>query len=435
MAAPPRRPAAADRVRPPEGAGGFAPRGGDGPPPIEHPSFPPARRPDPSEGQAGRAPEPFVPNGNAPNGGAPHGGAPNGGSPNGGSPNGAAPHGATAFGGAPNGAPPRRPQGPPPGHWSAGPGPAPQARPLPPEPQGPPNGRPYGHDDGPAAQAWGPRDAPRPGGPYGPPPGAADDGPDEIPTSRLGARRPAPTADDDGGPPTQFGAPPLDDEHDGPRPHPADAGPPTGACDPYTDDYDDRQGDDDLGRDDRGYESRGYDADPRYDDRHGPAGYDDGPGSADGGRTGVLAPERPQDDDYDDYEDHGELAAGAVEEDEPPRRRSGRRGAVTDSGAQPPAGLDGDTPAGAAGTGQAWAVVIAQWIGGAVAGAAIWVLFRYLWTSLPIVALSLAVVLTVGLVLGVRALLRNDDLRTTLFAVLVGLLLTVSPAILVLLDR
>ncbi|SFM58041.1 hypothetical protein SAMN05216207_1001174 [Pseudonocardia ammonioxydans] len=79
--------------------------------------------------------------------------------------------------------------------------------------------------------------------------------------------------------------------------------------------------------------------------------------------------------------------------------------------------------------------MIAQWIGGAVAGAAIWVLFRYLWFSLPIVALALAVVLTVGLVLGVRALLRNDDLKTTLFAVLVGLLLTVSPAILVLLDR
>ena len=38
------------------------------------------------------------------------------------------------------------------------------------------------------------------------------------------------------------------------------------------------------------------------------------------------------------------------------------------------------------------------------------------------VALALAVVLTVGLVLGVRALLRNDDLRTTMFAVLVGLL-------------
>ncbi|MDN5918900.1 MAG: hypothetical protein L0I76_28030, partial [Pseudonocardia sp.] len=89
----------------------------------------------------------------------------------------------------------------------------------------------------------------------------------------------------------------------------------------------------------------------------------------------------------------------------------------------------------AAGTGQAWAMVIAQWIGGAVVGAGVWVGFRYLWFSLPVVALALAVVLTVGLVLGVRALLRSDDLKTTMFAVLVGLLLTVSPAILVLLDR
>ena len=80
-------------------------------------------------------------------------------------------------------------------------------------------------------------------------------------------------------------------------------------------------------------------------------------------------------------------------------------------------------------------MVIAQWIGGAIVGAAVWVGFRYLWFAWPVIALVLAVVVTVGLVLGVRALLRNDDLKTTMFAVLVGLLLTVSPAILVLLDR
>ena len=52
-----------------------------------------------------------------------------------------------------------------------------------------------------------------------------------------------------------------------------------------------------------------------------------------------------------------------------------------------------------------------------------------------VVALAAAVLVTVGLVLVVRALMHNDDRRTTLFAVLVGLLLTVSPAILVLLGR
>ncbi|WP_345426241.1 hypothetical protein, partial [Pseudonocardia xishanensis] len=87
------------------------------------------------------------------------------------------------------------------------------------------------------------------------------------------------------------------------------------------------------------------------------------------------------------------------------------------------------------GTPQGWAVVIGQWIAGALVGAGIWVGFRYLWFNLPVVALAAAVIITVGLVLGVRALLRNDDLRTTVFAVAVGLLLTVSPAILVLLER
>ena len=85
--------------------------------------------------------------------------------------------------------------------------------------------------------------------------------------------------------------------------------------------------------------------------------------------------------------------------------------------------------------GRAWALVLAQWIVGALGGAALWVGFRYLWRNLPVVALAAAVLVTVGLVVIVRALLRNDDMRTTLFAVLVGLLLTVSPAILVLLGR
>ncbi|WP_344016349.1 hypothetical protein [Pseudonocardia xinjiangensis] len=85
--------------------------------------------------------------------------------------------------------------------------------------------------------------------------------------------------------------------------------------------------------------------------------------------------------------------------------------------------------------GQVWAAVVAQWIVGAIGGAALWVGFRFLWRSLPVVALAAAVLVTVGLVVVVRALLRNSDLRTTVFAVLVGLLLTVSPAILVLVGR
>jgi len=84
---------------------------------------------------------------------------------------------------------------------------------------------------------------------------------------------------------------------------------------------------------------------------------------------------------------------------------------------------------------QAWAGVVAQWLTGAVAGAVLWVLFRYLWRGLPVVALAAAVLVTAGLVLLVRQLLHQADRRTTGFAVLVGLLLTASPAVLVLLGR
>jgi hypothetical protein len=84
---------------------------------------------------------------------------------------------------------------------------------------------------------------------------------------------------------------------------------------------------------------------------------------------------------------------------------------------------------------QAWAGVVAQWLAGAVAGAVLWVLFRYLWRGLPVVALAAALLVTAGLVLLVRQLLHDVDRRTTGFAVLVGLLLTASPAVLVLLGR
>ena len=62
-------------------------------------------------------------------------------------------------------------------------------------------------------------------------------------------------------------------------------------------------------------------------------------------------------------------------------------------------------------------------------------LFRYLWRGLPVVALAAALLVTAGLVLLVRQFLHDVDRRTTMFAVLVGLLLTASPAVLVLLGR
>ncbi|MEU6700387.1 hypothetical protein [Pseudonocardia sp. NPDC046786] len=430
---PPRGAAGGDRMRPPA-------------PLAEHPSFPPARRPDPVEGgrpgaPGGQRPDPFVPNGNAPNGsGGPNGHPPQGFGPGGpghrpnghtpephpgNRPNGHVSNGHASNGHAPNGqAPDLHRGGPPPGY--AGPNGAGRpdeayGRPGRTDDGPPPHGRPQAYAGRPDEDRGGPQPNGYPDTQGHPDTDSFGGYPDEIPTSRLGARRPVVDPDDDGGPPTQFGAPPLDDGDEsptgrararqapggGPGGGPVDDGPPTGAYDPFADDRE--------------------------------AGFD-------GGRTGVLAPDRPDDPQpWDDCpEEHDRFAPGHDDRTgaaAPGGRRGRRRGPADDDdagdpdGAEPPAGLDDAAAAGAAGTGQAWAVVIAQWIGGAVAGAAIWVLFRFLWFSFPIVALASAVVLTVGLVLGVRALLRNDDLKTTLFAVLVGLLLTVSPALLVLLDR
>jgi len=129
-----------------------------------------------------------------------------------------------------------------------------------------------------------------------------------------------------------------------------------------------------------------------------------------------------EDDVADEFDDFSDLAPDADPDDHPaglseaPRRRRAHSSAPQSAG-------------------QAWAAVVAQWVAGAIGGAALWVGFRFLWRDLQVVALAAAVLVTVGLVLVVRALMHNDDRRTTLFAVLVGLLLTVSPAILVLLGR
>jgi hypothetical protein len=201
-----------------------------------------------------------------------------------------------------------------------------------------------------------------------------------------GRRRPPDPADEfepDEGPATMVGAPPAGaeawhrDRTEGMR-RGGDGGPPTQAAAPMSFDHEDDEDDD--------YYRVDY-----------PAGLD---------RRGVG-------------EEPTGIFAGRDADDEAPVRR---RSVETEEKEQ------------AAG-GPAWAVVIAQWIAGAIGGAALWVGFRFLWRDLPVVALAAAVLVTVGLVVVVRALLRSSDLRTTLFAVLVGLLLTVSPAILVFLGR
>ncbi|OLT13382.1 hypothetical protein BJF78_03345 [Pseudonocardia sp. CNS-139] len=223
--------------------------------------------------------------------------------------------------------------------------------------------------------------------------------------------------DDDDGPPTMVGAAPAGAEawhreRTRRRGAPADddGGPPTEAAGPI--DFDDAPA---------GLGGR------RYDQQQGDSfsdGFEDFYGT--GTDLPVYQPQPPRPEragrrrgepepEPDGFLDSGE--SEPIDDDEPEEPRKGLLGRVGDSASQ------------------AWAAVLAQWIAGAVGGAALWVGFRFLWRSLPVVAIAAAALVTVGLVVVVRALLRNDDMRTTMFAVLVGLLLTVSPAILVLLGR
>jgi hypothetical protein len=82
-----------------------------------------------------------------------------------------------------------------------------------------------------------------------------------------------------------------------------------------------------------------------------------------------------------------------------------------------------------------WLIMGGQLALGVLGGAAVWLGFNWLWGFLPQAALVVALAVTVGLVLIVRKIRRAEDLQTTVLAVLVGLVVTVSPAALLLLNR
>ncbi|HYQ65652.1 hypothetical protein [Actinophytocola sp.] len=82
-----------------------------------------------------------------------------------------------------------------------------------------------------------------------------------------------------------------------------------------------------------------------------------------------------------------------------------------------------------------WLIMLAQLALGVIGGAAVWLGFNWLWGFLPAAALVVALVVTTGLVLIVRKIRKAEDLQTTVLAVLVGLVVTVSPAALLLLNR
>jgi hypothetical protein len=208
-----------------------------------------------------------------------------------------------------------------------------------------------------------------------------------VPAARVGDAGPATAASPAARPP---GAPPQRgaDDHGGPA---------TAASPMARPDLDD---DEDLDEDEAGFDEQVDDLhhdDEQDDPRAAPAGLGRAP------RRTLL--EDRDEPDRDEYEDDG------YDED-----------------------ID-DDPGRPASSARDWIVMIVQLVVGALLGAVLWTVFSYLWKEQPVVALVLAAGATTGLVFGVRALRRSDDLQTTVLAVVVGLVVTVSPAVIVLLSR
>ncbi|MGW4057395.1 hypothetical protein ACWEGE_03910 [Amycolatopsis sp. NPDC004747] len=92
-------------------------------------------------------------------------------------------------------------------------------------------------------------------------------------------------------------------------------------------------------------------------------------------------------------------------------------------------------PEPAASAGKQWLALAGQLAMGVVGGAAVWLGFNWLWVNIPAAALVAALLVVVALVWIVRKIRRAEDLQTTVLAVLVGLVVTVSPAALLLVGR
>lgn len=79
-----------------------------------------------------------------------------------------------------------------------------------------------------------------------------------------------------------------------------------------------------------------------------------------------------------------------------------------------------------------WLMTIVQLVTGAVAGAVLWLVFQWLWRTQPMIAAVAGVLVTVVIVLLVRRIWRSNDLRSTVMTLLIGLFVTMSPAVLLL---
>ena len=148
--------------------------------------------------------------------------------------------------------------------------------------------------------------------------------------------------------------------------------------------------------------------------------------------------------------------AGRPRRGEPPAGLAARPGgaviALGPGGAAPPASVpepatadpgsdelrsdrDAEEPEDDLSSAREWAVVAGQVGLGVVGGAALWLVCEWLWQSVPVLALVVALLVITSLVWVVRYVRRTEDLQTTVIAVLVGLFVTVSPAALLLVGR
>jgi hypothetical protein len=73
-------------------------------------------------------------------------------------------------------------------------------------------------------------------------------------------------------------------------------------------------------------------------------------------------------------------------------------------------------------------------VAGVIGGAAVWLGFDWLWGKWPIVAIVAAIVVVAAMVFALRKIRHTSDVQTTVFAVIVGLVVTVSPATLLIFN-
>ena len=80
-------------------------------------------------------------------------------------------------------------------------------------------------------------------------------------------------------------------------------------------------------------------------------------------------------------------------------------------------------------------MLLAELVAAIAVGAALWLGFRWLWVQAPFVAAVFALVLTGLSVIALRQVHRVRDMVSMLLAAGVGLVITVSPAALILVRK